>query len=498
MRQHTMVSGTAVLAIAAIINRVVGLVFRAYLVRTFGQEAIGLYQMAFPLYVSVMTVSTAGISIGVARLVASHRQRKDESGVHAVFQAGSRLAWLGGGAGMLLLAAGSRTLATAFVGEERLWMPLLAMAPALLIVSLGGAVRGYYQGMRYMSLIATGLIAEQAAHVVASLYLAVSLSSLGAGGISLGLALGYTLGELCGLLTLLALLAISRRRTASTIQPRYGPLLSIVIPVAAGRLILSLTSALQAVLVPRSLRYMGYSASAAAVAYGQLTGMAVTVLFIPSVLTFPLASNLLPAIAESGDEFDTRHGQQGFLRGLTLALLLGLPSSVIFIAAGVEICTLLFGVAEAGQLLSTMGWVAWMIYLQHITTATLQGLGKPAVPTRNAALCTILSSLAIVAGTCAWPQLGIYIAVFGVVVGIGSGAVLGLFAVVKALGGLRAIVSLLMRGGMAGGAALFAAETALQHYGCSPLLRLMLAATVTALVFFPLAWFLGLTKSLRR
>ena len=44
MRQHTMVSGTAVLAIAAIINRVVGLAFRPYLVRTFGQEVIGLYR----------------------------------------------------------------------------------------------------------------------------------------------------------------------------------------------------------------------------------------------------------------------------------------------------------------------------------------------------------------------------------------------------------------------------------------------------------------------
>ena len=497
MRQHTMVSGTAVLAFAAIINRIVGLAFRAYLVRAFGQEAIGLYQMAFPLYVSVMTVATAGISIGVARLVASHRQRGDAVGVNSAFKAGWRLAAIAGSAGMILLAAGSRTLAVEIVGEERLWVSLLAMAPALLIVSLGGAVRGYYQGMRYMSLIATGLIAEQAAHVVASLYLALSLRPLGAGGISLGLAMGYTLGELCGLITLLALLALSRR-VADKAKPRFAPLLSIVIPVAAGRLILSLTSALQAVLIPRSLRYMGYSASAAAIAYGQLTGMAVTVLFIPSVLTFPLASNLLPAMAESGDQLGTRHGQRSFLRGLTLALLLGWPSSVVFIAAGVEICTLLFGVAEAGELLSTMGWVAWMIYLQHITTATLQGLGKPAVPTRNAAICTMLSSLAIVAGTYARPELGIYIAVLAVVVGIGSGAVLGLFAVVKTLGGLRAVVSLLLRGGMAGALALFAAETALMYYGGAPLLRLMLASVATAFVFFPLAWLLGLTKSLQR
>lgn len=498
MRQHTMVSGTLVLAVAAIVNRIVGLAFRAYLVRTFGQEAIGLYQMAFPLYVSVMTVSTAGISIGVARLVASHRQRGDAGGVRSALWAGSRLAWLAGSLGMLLLAAGSRTLAVSFVGEARLWVPLLAMAPALLIVSLGGAVRGYYQGMRYMSLIATGLLVEQAAHVVASLYLAFYLSPLGAGGISLGLAMGYTLGELCGLLTLLLLLAIARRPVTPTPRAGFAPLLAIVIPVGLGRLILSLTGALQAVLIPRSLRHMGYSASAAAIAYGQLTGMAVTVLFIPSVLTFPLASNLLPAMAESGDQPDKRYGLQSFLRGLTLALLLGWPSSVVFIAAGVDICLLLFGVAEAGHLLSSMGWVAWMIYLTHITTATLQGLGRPAVPTRNAAICTILSSLAIVLGTYLRPELGIYTAVIGVVTGIGTGAALGLLEVFKMLSGLRAVINLLLRGGVAGGLALFAVEWALMSYGGTPLFRLLLAAVTTAGTFFPLAWLLGLTKSLQR
>ncbi len=139
-----------------------------------------------------------------------------------------------------------------------------------------------------------------------------------------------------------------------------------------------------------------------------------------------------------------------------------------------------------------------MIYLQHITTATLQGLGKPAVPTRNAAICTILSSLVIVAGTYARPELGIHIAVFAVVVGIGSGATLGLLEVIRILGGLRAIVSLLLRGGLAGALALLVTDTALMSYGGPLFFSLMLAAVVTALTFFPLAWLLGLMESLHR
>ncbi|MBT9176317.1 MAG: hypothetical protein DDT20_00630 [Firmicutes bacterium] len=87
---------------------------------------------------------------------------------------------------------------------------------------------------------------------------------------------------------------------------------------------------------------------------------------------------------------------------------------------------------------------------------------------------------------------------FAVVVGIGSGATLGLLEVIRILGGLRAIVSLLLRGGLAGALALFATDTALVYCDGPPFCRLLLAAVVTALTFFPLAWLLGLTKSLRR
>lgn len=495
MRQDSLVSGTIALTTAAIINRIVGFAFRAYLVRVVGQEAIGLYQMTYPLYASVMTVATAGISVGVAKLTADARQRGDSLAMSSTLKTGCYLALFTGIAGMIILMLSSGFIAKTLLGEERAFLPLLVLAPALPIVSLAGALRGYYQGMRYMYLVATALVTEQIAHVVASIQLALRLKSLGVGAVSTGLALGCTAGELVGLLTLGFLAFVIAKGRKSRAQVNYGPLLGMVLPVATGRIILAATSALNTILIPRSLRFMGYSATESAVVFGQLTGMAINVLFIPAVLTFPFASNLLPMMAESVHAAQATLKKRNFHRALSFSLVLGIPCSVIFITVGPQICEILFGVPEAGRLLSTMGWVAWMIYMQHITTATLQGLGKPAIPARNAAICTLFSSASVITLSRIWPSLRIDAAVYAIMIGIITGALLGLVAVLKEIGGLRIATSTITRGALAGAIALFATENVLSSLTTSsPFYRLVAACALVAVTFLPAAWLLRLNK----
>lgn len=495
MRQDSLISGTLVLTTAAVINRIVGFAFRAYLVRVVGQEAIGLYQMTYPLYASVMTVATAGISVGVAKLTADARQRGDNQAMSSTLRTGCYLALLTGVAGMIALMLSSGLIAKTLLGEERALAPLLVLAPALPIVSLAGALRGYFQGMRYMYLVATALVTEQIAHVLASIQLALRLKTLGVGAVSTGLALGCTIGELVGLLTLGLLAFFVAKNRKSRAQVNFKPLLGMVLPVATGRIILAATSALNTILIPRSLRFMGYSASEAAVVFGQLTGMAINVLFIPAVLTFPFASNLLPMMAESVHAAQASIKKRSFHRALAFSLVLGIPCSIVFVTVGPQICDLLFGVPEAGRLLSIMGWVAWMIYMQHITTATLQGLGKPAIPARNAALCTLFSSASVIALSRLWPSLRIDAAVYAIMVGIISGALLGLVAVIKEIGGTRVAISLITKGALAGASALFITENILASLtNPSPYYQLLIACTTVAITFLPAAWFLMLRK----
>ncbi len=68
--------GAAVLGIAGAIVKVLGAFYRIPLNNILGSEGIGYYQTAYPLYILLLTISTAGFPVAIAKLVSEKGYRK--------------------------------------------------------------------------------------------------------------------------------------------------------------------------------------------------------------------------------------------------------------------------------------------------------------------------------------------------------------------------------------------------------------------------------------
>ena len=79
----------------------------------------------------------------------------------------------------------------------------------------------------------------------------------------------------------------------------YKNLLSLAIPLTANRLLGSIFTSLESLLIPLSLRAFGYTASDALSVYGILTGMVFSTIMFPAVLSNSLSVMLLPAISNA-------------------------------------------------------------------------------------------------------------------------------------------------------------------------------------------------------
>ena len=62
--------GTVYLAASALFIKVVGAVYRLYLTSLIGADGVGIYQMVFPFYAMLLTLSSSGIPAGLATLIA--------------------------------------------------------------------------------------------------------------------------------------------------------------------------------------------------------------------------------------------------------------------------------------------------------------------------------------------------------------------------------------------------------------------------------------------
>ncbi|HHX77162.1 MAG TPA: oligosaccharide flippase family protein, partial [Firmicutes bacterium] len=85
MRRQSFVRGALILTVAGFAVRFIGAGFRIILARIIGDEGIGLYQVAYPVYSTLLAISTAGVPIAISKLVSQYLSVGDYRGARRVF-----------------------------------------------------------------------------------------------------------------------------------------------------------------------------------------------------------------------------------------------------------------------------------------------------------------------------------------------------------------------------------------------------------------------------
>ena len=86
MSKEKFLKGALILTVAGIIVKVIGSVNRIFLSRLLGGEGIGLYQMAYPIYLLALSISSAGIPVAISILVSEKAALQDYRGANRVFK----------------------------------------------------------------------------------------------------------------------------------------------------------------------------------------------------------------------------------------------------------------------------------------------------------------------------------------------------------------------------------------------------------------------------
>lgn len=88
--------GTLILAAAGLMVKVLGSVNRILLSRLLGGEGIGLYQIAYPIYLLLVSLSAAGIPAAISIMISQRAAARDQKGARQVLWTSVGLMFLGG------------------------------------------------------------------------------------------------------------------------------------------------------------------------------------------------------------------------------------------------------------------------------------------------------------------------------------------------------------------------------------------------------------------
>lgn len=427
MSKQTFIQGTVILVISGLLNKILGFVYRIALTRLIGDEGMGLFQMAFPILMLMITLATLGLNVAISKHVSEAEALRDESRIRSILLVSMGIVLITSLSLMALMVASAPYIARFALTDERAIYALMGIAPTIPIVAVAHIFRGYFQGRQNMTPSAASSVLEQVVRIFTVLFFASLLLPYGIEFAAAGGMIGMVVGEFAGLCLMLYFFkkdpyrplfrSIQSPRLTLTAPNTMRSLFRISIPVTTSKLIGHVTNAVEPILVAQSLALAGITTAVATSLYGQLAGMVIPLVYFPSFLTYALSVSLVPAVSEAAVRHNNRTIEWRLRQSFRLSLIVGAPCAAILTVMAEPLCLLIYGNAEAGRLMQIMAPFTLLWYLQGPFAAVLQGLDRAKEAMRNSIVGAIIKSMLIF-------LLGWQMGIDGVVIALNVGIVI--------------------------------------------------------------------------
>ena len=390
----------SILAIATIIVRLIGIVYRIPLTNIVGNEGMGYYGFAFEVYQFLVILSTNAVPVAVSKLTAARVARREYKNAQAIFRCSIIFAAVLSGTLALLTFVGARWISMIMFGGITEVAPALqVLAPTVLVCAVMGVFRGYTQGLGNMAPTAFSQVVEQLFNAVVSVAAAAILISRGAAFGAAGGTLGTFMGAVSSLVFLYLVYSsyrpqLSRRMkkdpTQKLLENRqiYRMIGLTIIPLVLTSTIYQISSLLDSALFSNILKGIGYQSSFISSLYGIYSSKYQLLINLPLGITSALTVALMPGIAGAIALKRRERVKDQMDVAIRLTMLIAIPCAVGVAVMGGPIMQMLFRDTTTlpGRML-VVGAVTIIFYaLSTLTSTILQGSNHMRIPVINAAI----------------------------------------------------------------------------------------------------------------
>jgi len=391
VNKDSLIKGTVILVMAALVARVLGVVQRIPLQHLLSDHGMGTYGVAYNVYAILLTIATAGIPSTLSKLVSERVELGQYFEANRIYRASIYFAIITGVVmtGLLYSFAPFYAIHIAHVPDSIL--SIRALAPALLLFPVIAMMRGYFLGRQQMMPNGLSQITEQVMRLITAVGLAVLLLKLhwGEAWAAAGASFGGVMGSIGALFVMLFYYAALRKNDAqhglilkqSTVASHkmpyrqiYVQIFKISLPIVLFSLTVPLVYLIDSSTLVKLLSHQVGSSNAQSL-LGILTARAQSLAGIPIILSIALSQSIVPIIssAYAAHDMDLVKSQSG--KALRLSILSGLPVILFIVAAASPINELIFTNNEGTGLIAFLTATALLQIVMQTSGAILMGLG---------------------------------------------------------------------------------------------------------------------------
>ena len=455
-KKQNFIHGAAILTVGVVIMKILGAIYKIPLGSILGDYGYGIFIATYTVYNIFFTLSTAGMPVALSRLIAeadANGRRKQEE---KTFRTALVTFAVIGLFFSLIMFFGNEWIAVHYLQKPEAALSVRAMSPAILLVCLVSAYRGYCQGNGNMIPTTVDEVLEVLFKVISGLLISGLLVKAGHDlpDASAGAILGVSIGSVISLGYMIVYrkknyAALSSSYTTGIHDPNDIPedddvadstgkivrtILKIGIPISLGASIMAILTSFDPGICQSRLEAAGFSEYEAGVLYG-IYAKVQTLFNLPAAFMTPLTIAIVPAVAAALARGDRNEASKNSEDAMRIASVISMPMGAGLAVLSYPIVNVLYPNSnESGPgLLTIMGVASFFVCIVLMENAILQASGKERLPMYamvSGSVVKIIINYIIIAD----PKINIYGAPVGTLVGYLWMAVMDFVFIRKSLG----------------------------------------------------------------
>jgi stage V sporulation protein B len=422
-RTGFLVQGT-ILALASLISRIIGLIYRIPLTNIIGDAGNDLYSCAFEIYNNLLIISSCSLPLAVSKLVSANIARGRKNNVYRILKCALIFGTVTGSVAALILLFGAEFITDTIMNTPYSIFAVRVLVPVLLIVAILGVLRGFFQGLGTMMPSAVSQVLEQIANAIVSVWAAYVLfdrgtkigavlgnaeqyaAAYGAMGGTIGTGVGAFVGLLFTAFVLVVYLRVFKRQMkkeraakVDSYSTIFVTLVTTIVPVLLSTTIYNCNNLIDISVYKHIAEFQGYSAAEYGAWNGIYTGKYTTLINVPIAIASALATSSVPALTAayaSGRKEDARAQIATATRFISV---IAFPCAVGMGVLASPILQMLFrdSSALAAHMLQFGSLSIIFFSLSTLSNGLLQGVNRMKEPIKNAAIALILQLVILIA-----------------------------------------------------------------------------------------------------
>ena len=405
-KKQNFLQGTALLAMATAIVKVIGALYKIPLNAIIGEQGFGYFNTAYEIYNVLLMISTAGLPVAMSRMISQASSLKHYNQVRRIYNTARGIFLALGITGSLLMTLFCRQLAV-FQNQPDAWAAIGCLGPCVLLICIMSTYRGFFQGQSNMLPTSISQVLEAVVKLVVGMVAALALLKL-TNSIPLA-AGGAILGVTASCLVSAVYLFGCFRKTYSQLpgtneEPRsYADtakgLLIIAIPITIGSAGLQLLTMLETKIYMGRLLELGYSQAAADTMRG-IYGMTQTIFNMPCAFITPITISIIPAITAQLTLCNYAEAKATEESAARITGLISMPCAFGLGLLAEPVTALLGGytgdnLVLSSKLMTILGFSIMFNAVVLVTTAIMQAHGHAGRPVVNMLIGGVLKLAAV-------------------------------------------------------------------------------------------------------